>query len=467
MTYEPADVQLHALKLALKHKRYGIFFQQRIGKTKVALDYMGILNTAYDLKRVLVISPLSARTVWEEQAEEHLRIPYTLQMFPKTLRQRENVYKHYAPIVNRKKQENLDRLSIIVINYEMLRSASEWLLKMKFDIIIYDESHLIKNPKSTRSIYSYRLGKDVKYKLLLTGTPYPKRPTDIFGQFRVMNKDIFGIYFSDFKDKYCIMGGYQGKEVIGYTNVEDLSDVVNKHSIRALRRDIMAEPDIEHVDVKFDLSPKARKYYSALRDTYVTQLSTGERVTSDRALSNLTKLHQLCGGFLKDDEGDVFHIHDNKFDVLKDLVNTHLEGDESVVIFYRYVAEGDRLKEIFGSKAVEYRGKTTEKEKVRNREAFRLKKVPIILVQMSAGSTAINLADNCRVNIYFSLSYSLVDLQQSRDRIMGRAQMSDSVTNYYIMARDTVDEKIVKTLKNDEDLTSMVGDKYRWLIEED
>ena len=72
--------------------------------------------------------------------------------------------------------------------------------------------------------------------------------------------------------------------------------------------------------------------------------------------------------------------------------------------------------------------------------------------------------DAAHINIYYSMTNSLLDFQQSRDREMGRGQNKE-VTNYLLAIRNSVDYKIVQTLKNDEDLSTSISDKWRWLMD--
>jgi SNF2 family DNA or RNA helicase len=458
---KPDQHQVEALKHAIVHRKYGIFFQQRVGKTKVAIDFCGVMKQAEDLKKVIIVSPLSVREEWGTQIDEHLSLDldYNFYLYP------DNKNKCKELI-----QDNLDPedLTFIAINYDKLRNEVPNLKDWEPDILIFDESHLIKNHSSKRSKASYRLSKGVDNVLLLTGTPIPKNWYDIFAQFRTMNASIFGHRWPDFKRKYCIMGGYMGKEIVGCTDSDYIADTMGEHSIRVLRKDVFDEPKVEHITIPVTLEPKAYKTYKELKQTFVAELDLGTSITADMAGVRLMRLQQLCGGFIKNDEDEIINISNAKLKTLVDLVTTQTEGNEPVVIFHRYRAEGDAIVEKLRSKKLkvaEFNGSVSEDDRKIARNKFQKGELDAIVIQISTGAMGITL-DRSHINIFYSLDFSLSNYLQARDRVMGRNQKND-VTNYYLAASKTVDYKVIKTLQKDEDIASAIADKWRWFMDEE
>lgn len=455
---KPDEHQLVCLKTALKKERFGIFFQQRGGKTKVAIDFCGAKAISDNARKVLIVCPLSVRTEWQSQIEEHLGYEYDFYLYPKTEKKRVTLLN--ATI-------KTDKLTFIVINYDLISKQKELLLKWKPDIIILDESHLIKNHASKRSKAAWSLTKKSKYVLLLTGTPVPKRWYDIFGQFRALDDQIFNTW-AKFKRKYAIMGGYLGKEIVGCTDYDKIADIIGENSMRVLRKDIFEEPKVESILLTVDLEPNTRRVYDSLRKTCIADLAKEKRITADMAITRSIRLRQLCGGFVTTDEGDVEQISTAKLDLLADLVETRVEGSEQVVIFYVYTPEGKAIRDMLIKKKIEHgviNGGVSEEMRKHYRDLFQDEKLDVMLIQIATGAMGISL-DKAHINIFYSLDFSLSNFQQARDRIMGRNQ-KDDVTNYFIAASKTIDQRIMKTLKNDEDISDMVSNKWRWLFEEE
>lgn len=453
----PDPHQLDALKRAVKHNRYGLFFQQRVGKTKVAIDFCGVKAMSNKIKKVLIVCPLSVRTEWIAQIEEHLGAEHEALLYPKIPKSRKSLLR---------KTSKPEKLTFIVTNYDVISHDVDALVRWKADVIIFDESHLIKTHSSKRSKAAYKLSKSTTRVLLLTGTPIPKRWYDIFGQFRALDDTIFGSSWTKFRLKYALMGGYMGKEIIGCADYDAISAIIANHSIRVLRSDVFDEPSTDTPVIPVDFEPKARALYDELRKQYVAELDNESFVTASMATTRLMRLQQFCGGFIKTDEGDIVQVSSAKLNVLKDLVRTKVDGGEQVVIFHRYTAEGDAIRKALAEFRVSsINGSVDETNRKKARDTFQEGGLDAIVVQIATGAMGITL-DRAHINIFYSLDFSLSNYQQAKDRIMGRNQHSD-VTNYFIVVEKSIDAKVMKTLKKDEDIASSIQDKWRWLLKEE
>ena len=455
---KPDPHQIEALKRAVKARKFGIFFQQRVGKTKVAIDFCGVESVLRGATKVLIVCPLSVRTEWGSQLADHLPVPYEFYLFPKLkAKRREMVYNLLKP----------DVLTFMVVNYDLLSNERDLLRHWKADIIIFDESHLLKNQAGKRSKAAYYISSKAEAVLLLTGTPIPKRWYDVFAQFRVMDSSIFGSRWTDFKRKYAVMGGYMGKQIVDCTDPKKISDIMAKHSIRVLRRDVFDEPKVEYVTIPVTLEPKAQKFYKTLSKQFTAELD-GKEVLADMAIVRLMRLQQACGGFVPDEDGNMMNISKAKLKVITDLVTTHVEGGEPVVIFHRFSAEGVAITESLSNKGyrvAEFNGRTSEAGRLEARTRFQAEELDAIIIQISTGAMGVPLWKS-HINIFYSMDFSLSNFQQGRDRVMGRYQKND-VTNYFLAVDKTVDHKIIKTLQNDEDVAASISDRWRWYLEED
>lgn len=457
---KPDAHQIAALKQALEKRRFGVFFQQRVGKTKVAIDFCGATLVKEWSNKIMIVCPLSVRTEWIAQLKEHF--PYT-----------GKYHAHLYPSDKAKRHRLLEETrrtsdpTFIILNYDILNNDINNLTEWEPDTVIFDESHLIGRHSSNRSKAAAKLGKSANNVLLLTGTPIPKKWYHIYGQFRAMDDTIFGKNWNKFVNKWGIKGGYMGKEIVDCKDMEELSRVIANHSIRVLRKDVFDEPKIENVLIPVELNDNTRAMYRSLADYFILELSKHEVITADLAITRIMRLQQMCGGFVKSDLGDMLYVSDEKINVLVDLVNTKYEGDESVVIFHRYRAEGEeivnRLKKF--CKVGVINGSVAEVDRKKARDKFQSGELDAIVIQISTGAMGISL-DRAHINIFYSLDFSLSNFQQARDRVMGRNQKSD-VTNYFIAASGTVDEKVMRTLKNDEDVASKISDNWRWIFEEE
>jgi len=454
----PTVEQTYALKSALKQGKYGIFFQQRVGKTKVAIDFCGVNYFKKNARKVLIVCPLSVRSEWEAQVDDHLpdEIPRLVFMYPdKDMKINELLKCTKKPIAP---------LVFLVVNYDKLTTQRERILWWDADIVIFDESHLVKHHNSKRSKASASITKNKDMVLLLTGTPITKSWTDIFSQFKVMNPEIFGSRWVAFREKYAIMGGYMNKQVVGCTDIDDIKAIVKDHSVRVLRKSVMKEPEIEEIILKIPFEPSAQKRYDELKKTWVTELNSGAVVEGDLAVTRLMRLQQFCGGFATSSEGVVEQISSAKAEVLRDLLTTKQCGNEKMVIFHRFKAEAVLLQHVLRKFNVGYyNGSVPEDERLKVRKDFQAGKLDAIVVQIATGAMGVSF-DTAHINVFYSLDFSLMNYLQAKDRVMGRNQTSEVVTNYYLAIDKSIDLKLINTLKNNEDFASSVSDAYKAVL---
>lgn len=455
----PSREQRIVLKRAIQREKYGVFFQQRVGKTKVAIDFCGFKHLQKGITKVLIVCPLSVRTGWEENIVKELptSIPRYVELYPDRPNKVEKLLKA---------TKNTGVLTFLIINYDKLTSQRKVLEWWNADIIIFDESHLLKRHTSKRSTASAALTKRGAMVLLLTGTPITKSWTDIFSQFKVMDSTIFGERWTKFRDKYAIMGGYMGKEIVGCTDIAEIKNIIKNNSARVLRKHVMNEPEVEHITLKASFEPEAQRRYKELKVQWLTELQSGEVVAADLAITRMLRLQQFCGGFATGEHGVTECISTAKVKLLNDIIHTRVEGNEQVVVFHRFKAEAELIKNTLKSYKVGlYNGSVSESDRQTIMEDFRNGALDVIVVQIATGSMGISF-DTAHVNIFYSMDFSLMNYLQARDRIMGRGQKSDVVTNYYLAIINSIDVKIINALTKKEDFASSVIDSYRSVLKE-
>ena len=192
---------------------YGLFMEPGTGKTKVALDYAGELFENGEISRLLIIAPKGVHRQWiDQQIPEHLGTRWVAYAWP-------NDYARVEP--------NTDMLQIFAINYDAAKTARgmnailQFLRPGESFMLVLDESHQVKNSKSVRwkAILKIAQNPNVRFKMLLTGTPIAKNLLDEWAQFWLLDPDIIGTkYITTFKREYCIMGGWEMKEIVGHRN---------------------------------------------------------------------------------------------------------------------------------------------------------------------------------------------------------------------------------------------------------
>ena len=167
-----------------------LLMEMGCGKSLTAIGISGTLYLRGKIRRVLVVSPLSIVSVWDEEYEKFADFPYRLTILKGSS---EKKRQQLADL------EDGDFLQVVVVNYESAWRLEKELLKYNADLIIADEGHKIKENRTAQSKCMHDLGARASYKLLLTGTLISGKELDVFSQYKFLNPVIFGTSFYGFK----------------------------------------------------------------------------------------------------------------------------------------------------------------------------------------------------------------------------------------------------------------------------
>lgn len=400
------------------------------GKTKVAID---LIANDLEVRHVLITCPLSVVPVWPAEFEKHsartnvrvLALGNKLSVKKRTEKAEQfiavNDAQHFA--------------SVIVINHESLwrEPFGKWALKRKWDMLIVDECHKAKSPSGRFSRYLAKLRDNCTFRLGLTGTPMPHSPLDLFAQCRFLDPGVFGPHYTPFKAKYAVLGGFEGRQVVGFKNLDDLEERFDSITYRVKSADVLDLPETQHVVRWCSLSKKERAIYNEMKTDLITAIDNGV-VTASNALVKLLRLQQIVQGSVTD-ENDVVHEVGNTKEMLLGEVLSEIDKDEPVVVFCLYLSDIDRVKrqaEEVGRSCAVLKGGTNELEKWQKGGAN------VLAVQIQSGGTGIDLT-RARYCIFMCGTYNYGNYEQALARLH-RPGQTRPVVYVHLMAKDTIDE---------------------------
>lgn len=450
---KPYKHQDDAFQVGVAADQSALLMEQGTGKTLSAIGVAGYRFQKDQVKKLLVVAPLSVIPVWHNEFQKHADYPYRLlDLTKKDNDQRKLDLTFSSP----------GRLLVALINYESTWRCIDLLLKWKPDMIVVDESQKIKNGRAKQSKAMFKLGDQTTYKLILTGTPITQGPLDTWSQYRFLNPDIFGRRYISFRDRYATMGGYGGYQVLGYKNLEELARKAHSIAFRVTKAEALDLPETTDQELFVKLSSETMDIYEQMEEDFMVKFSDTEVATAPIILTQLLRLQQITGGFLPTEDKVVKEFDSAKLNALKDLLED-LPSNKKVVIFARFVPEIEAIRKVsqsLGRNPVTLYGATKDRGQVVS-DFQDDPTVKDIIIQIQTGGLGITLtaADTA---IFYSTTFSFADYDQAKARLH-RIGQRNPVTYIHILAEGTVDADVLQILKDKGDMATQIVDRLKGL----
>ena len=473
---KPFEHQAEALEKSCNEKYYALFMEMGTGKTKVALDNLGVLYTEGKVQAALIIAPKGVYDNWVKvEIPKHLPEEIPTKVFrwqPKKTITFTNDLQSFT-------KERFEGLKILVMNVEALSTqkgttvAGIFLIQNEDNMIIVDESTTIKNRSASRTKNLMTLKSYSTYRRILTGSPITKSPMDLYSQcsFLSTNALNFKSYYA-FQGRYALIkqrsfGARSFQEIVGYRNLDELNEKLEEFSIRTLKEDCLDLPDKLYTRRNITMSDEQTIVYNQMKKLALAQLDSGELSTTASILTQIMRLQQICCGFFQPDVGEIRPLTNNRLSELLDITD-ELQGKAIIWASFTFDIQqiAHALRDRFGPDSVAlYYGETPQEERQGIVEKFQDPKSDLrfFVGQPKTGGYGITLSAASTV-IYYSNSYDLENRLQSEDRAH-RIGQKKNVTYIDLVCPDTIDEKILEALKNKISLSQKVfGEEARnWL----
>lgn len=334
------------------------------------------------------------------------------------------------------------------------------------DLIVVDESHRIKSPTSNSSRTIARLTPLCRRRMILTGTVMPHSPLDVFGQWRFLDPLAFGTRqpdgstrpatFGSFRGTYAVMGGWMGKEVKGFVNLDRMQDIMARNSTVVRKIDALDLPPVTDSVIRVDLTPAEERAYREMKKNLAVALASGALATVPNRLAQMMRLRQITSGYLPDDNGVLNVIGDSKARVVRSIVHDTLAGESRVVVFAHFRHEIDLLARTLderGTEVVTITGDTHARERAAIRRRFGSSDPAriVLVAQTKTMSLAVNELVTASHAVFASLPNQRDDIEQARARLDRHGQ-TRPVTIWTAAAPGTVDEVILRSYHDRTDL---------------
>ena len=466
---KPYPHQNSALDKARTKSTFALFMEQGTGKTKVAIDRAGELYCSGRITGVLVVAKKGVHRQWiESQLPEHIGCDWK---------------GHYweAPNVRPASSDTGCGLQWFAINFDGAKTPKGKAACLEFAdlhkgklLIIADETQEIKNARSARhkAMEELKAASASPYRMALTGTPIAKDLTDEWAQLKWLNESILGQrYITAFRNEYCLMGGYEGRVVVGHKNIERFRERVDPFTFRATKDDLGILPKA-YRKWAFSLLPAQKQAIAEIKQDLRLKLQSGDISTVANAAVAMTKVQQVSNGFFVDEDGAHHMVippaRNPRLLALEECLDAY-EG--KTIIWARFRADIKMIAEMLGSAGtsfVEYHGGTPDKERAAAVESFLDPAgARIFLSNPQAGGTGLNLQGGCNHAIYYSNGFNAIDRWQSEDRIH-RIGTNGVVAYTDLVCKGAIDHQILSNLKRKKGISDLaLGDIVAWAQSEE
>lgn len=480
----PYKHQLDCWNLSKDKVEYALLLEMGTGKTKILIDTAAYLYNNGKIDGLLIIAPKGVYRNWyniDNEGNKYGEIPTHM---PDHIKYFATYWSSYQTSQRLREYkflfQNSENLHILVMNVEALSSKNgvefaDRFLSTRTCLMAVDESTTIKNRSAKRTKAAIKLGGLAKYRRVLSGMPVVRSPLDLYTQGVFLNWHLLGFssYFT-FQARYAIMikmqlGNRAFDKVVGYQRLEELTKKLEPFSFRITKEECLDLPDkvYEYRDV--DLTEEQMKFYSQMKTMALVQLDEMKYVTAPMVMTKMQKLHEIICGFIRDPSTqEITEIPNNRVQAVLDILE---ETDRKVIIWscntYDMVNLKNAITEIYGPATVAtYYGSTgdDERELIRRRFQDPTDVLRFFISNPATGKFGMTLTQ-AKVVIYYSNDYNLENRIQSEDRAH-RIGQTDKVTYIDLITRGTVDERIIKVLREKKQLSDLVmgdGDYKKWL----
>lgn len=441
-------------------KGFGLLYEMGCGKTLTAIAIMGALYERGKIGKVLIVAPGSVCSVWPNELKEYADFKYQAALLLGEKKKRLEALGKLAASTQ-------GSLKVAVINYESTfrEGLEEAIDAWAPDMIIADESQRIKNPSAKQSKALHHFGDNAKYKLILTGTPVQNNAADFYSQYRFLEPSIFGLNYYAFRGRYCLMGGFNNKQIVGYKNKDELIRRAHSAAYRVTKEECLDLPEQTFIDLEVDFKASERKLYDQLRKASIAELESGDTVTATIVLTKLLRLQQFTGGFLAGDkDGKVEQVSRAKLDALAELLDDYcIDGGKKMVVFARFRAEIFAIEKLLKDKGIRFGliyGDIPMSERDEVVQDFQHNpETKVFLAQLATANFGITL-HAASTAVFYSWDYNYAAYQQATARIH-RIGQKQPCTYIHLVVKDSIDAKVLKALKAKEDLATSVVDNWR------
>lgn len=427
------------------YQRYAaLWIDSRDGRVLIA-DEMGLGKTVEALAwiewrykkslPVLIVCPASVKIKWSREAKAWLEWP--------------RVY-----IIEGAKPHRLrDDCDVYIINYDILGKWEVELKAVGFQTAVLDEAHAIKAPRSKRTKACLSICREIPHIIALSGTPVINRPFEFWNIISLIDPTLFPSQW-EFVQRYCNPKGSHGKmDFNGSSHEKELhAKLSGSLFLRRLKADVLKDlPEKQrsivpmHITNRKEYTHAEHDFQDWVRSRTDSQGNVFDEHDRVSALAKIEALKQLCV--------------EGKMDEILDFIDDFVENGEKLVIATTHRKTVETILEEYGDVCVRLDGKYTGAR--RQKEIDRFQTDPKALLCVSNSKVLIGMDLTAASHIAFlELPWTPAEVDQAADRIHRFGQKAESVTIWFLVAEETIEDDIAALIdRKRETVTNILDGK--------
>lgn len=461
----PMAHQREAVELGIGQGELALFHEPGCGKTYATVHIAKTRFLRGEIDLLVIMCPNSVKQVWPDQIA---------QWAPDIKTDIQVLKAGQYP----KRRGSRATLEVVVVAIESLSSGGMYAKMMDFvkgrkAMCVDDESSRIKTPSASRSKNATNVAWNCFYRMILTGTPVTQGPHDLFSQFRFLDPAIIGqTKWTAFKARYCVMGGFENRQIVSYQNLDELMEKIRPYVHYVRLKDCQDIPEKIYHKIRVPLSKEQESAIEELKETgSLVDEEQDRELFVEMELERMTRIQQIVGGSLPfaDLENGGFKTVDMpgtnpKMDALLEYVEDLPEGTKCLV-WARFGPERERLVKrlaaIYGADSVA-RFDGTTKDEARIDAVKRMQEDPALLFivgnQRVAGIGLTLTA--AKYSLIYSNTFSLEDREQMENR-NHRTGQKDHCVYVDFEANVKEDRRILESVSSKKQLSKLVEEELQ------
>lgn len=430
MKYNPHDYQTYTTEYILTHPIAAVLLDMGLGKSVITLTAIFDLTLdSFLVRKVLVIAPLRvARDTWPAEIEkwDHLKgLKYTVAVGSEVQRKTALMKRAQVYIINRE-------------NVEWLVSRSG--IPFDFDMVVVDELSSFKSHQAKRFKSLIKVRPKVKRFVGLTGTPSSNGLMDLWAEYRLLDMgQRLGRFIGRYREDYFVPDKRNQQVIFSYKPKpgaeEAIYRLISDITISMKVSDYIKLPELVINEVSVKLSEKEMEALDSMKRDLIATVK-GEEITAANAAALSGKLLQMANGAVYDDHGSVIHIHDRKLDALEDVIEG--ANGKPVLIAYWFKHDLVRIQKRFEVEVL------SSADSIRR---WNKGEISVAVIHPASAGHGLNLQAGGSTLVWFGLTWSLELYQQTNARLWRQGQ-KDTVVIHHLIAKGTIDERVMKALKD-------------------